>query len=508
MSLAEKVVIILYNYWYIIFLVLYVINKFAKTHQTKQLMRKFHASAPVNYMHTGWFGLQATIIESRHLLNHTSIDYSVEQFNLVPFPHIHTFVSKVLGNELIMTKDPENIRVLLSSDFDKFDYGTRSSAVRPSLGMGIFTLEGENWKATRKVLKSMFDRDIISKVGVFEPHFKTLESRIDGESGCFDIQEEFMRLGLEMSTEFLFGEALSEEIPHFTEFTNAWDLCQDYMFVRLLFTGLYWVINDWRYRKCNKIVQSFCDYLVEKSLANPRKDRYVFVQELAKHTTNKSFIRDQALSMIMASRDTTAELMSFAIMELARNPDVWEKLREEVNTNFGMESPDLLTFDSLRNSKYVQAVLNETLRIYPGVPRNMKTATCNTTLPRGGGKDGKEPILVQKGQSVGLITIATQTDPEYFGADAGEFKPERWFDSSMKNLGCKYLPFNAGPRTCLGQQYTLIEASYLLVRLAQTYRAIDLQPGSAYPPRKKSLINMSAADGVFVKLYKDVTVDG
>lgn len=502
MSLTETTATFIYNYWYIIFIIFYTTSKIIKYHHTTYLMIKFKASPPLNYINKGFFGIQATFTELKHLIRHTSIDYAIDQFNNVPFPHVHTFVTKVLGNELIMTKDPENIKVLLSSSFDKFDYGTRSSAVQPSLGMGIFTLEGENWKATRSVLRNMFDRKSIDKVHDFEPHFKTLQKKIDGKVGYFDIQQEFLKLGLELSIEFIFGQVVSEDVPHYDDFTQAWDRCQDYMMLRLLLGDFYWIANDWRYKQSNQIVQAFCDYLVQKSLENTCNDKFVFVQELAKHTTNKTFIRDQALSLIMASRDTTAELMAFTILELSRNPTIWERLREEIYANFGLESPDLLTFDSLRKFKYVQAILNETLRMYPGVPRNMKTAKCTTTLPKGGGKDGQDPILVKKGQSVGFISIATHLDPVYFGSDAHVFRPDRWFDSSMKNLGCKYLPFNAGPRTCLGQQYTLIEASYLLVRLAQTYETVESHPDSVYPPRKKALINMCAADGVDVKFHR------
>lgn len=503
MSLTEEAIIFLHRYWYIIFIVLYSINKTMKHIHTNFLMTKFKASPPTNYVNYKFFGIPGTLIELKHLLSHTSIDYAIKQFDLVPFPHVHTFVTKVLGNKLIMTKDPENIKVLLSSGFDKFDYGSRSSAVQPSLGMGIFTLEGKNWKETRSVLMKLFGTETITQVHVFEPHFLTLQERINQKTGFFDIQEEFMTLGLEISTELLFGEVVSHDTPHYENFTRAWDFCQNYMIVRLLLGDLYWLANDWRYTKSNQIIHEFCDYLVQRSLEkNPDNEKFVIVHELDKHTKNKTFIRDQALSLIMASRDTTAELMAFTMLEMARNPEIWEKLRDIVNVTFNKESPELLNFSSLRNCKYVRAILKETLRIYPGVPRNMKTAKCDTILPKGGGKDGQDPILVQKGQPVGFISIATQMDPVYFGTDAHVYNPERWFQSNMKNLGCKYLPFNAGPRTCLGQQYTLIEASYLLVRLAQTYETIELHPDYIYPPRKKSFINMSAADGVVVQFHK------
>ena len=61
------------------------------------------------------------------------------------------------------------------------------------------------------------------------------------------------------------------------------------------------------------------------------------------------------------------------------------------------------------------------------MPHNFRTATRNTTLPRGGGPDGMSPIVVKKGQSVMYTVLVTHRDTKTYGADANEFRPERWF---------------------------------------------------------------------------------
>jgi cytochrome P450 len=98
------------------------------------------------------------------------------------------------------------------------------------------------------------------------------------------------------------------------------------------------------------------------------------------------------------------------------------------------------------------------LRLYPSVPINSRAAVETTTLPTGGGPDGKSPILVKKGAPVGYCVYAMHRRKDLYGSDADEFRPERWDPNEdnevcLKNIGWGYLPFNGGPRVCLGRKY-------------------------------------------------------
>lgn len=75
-----------------------------------------------------------------------------------------------------------------------------------------------------------------------------------------------------------------------------------------------------------------------------------------------------------------------------------------------------------------------------------------TTLPTGGGEDGKSPILLREGEAVGYCAYAMHRRKDLYGEDAEEFIPERWDDGKLKHIGWGYLPFNGGPRLCLGRK--------------------------------------------------------
>ena len=130
------------------------------------------------------------------------------------------------------------------------------------------------------------------------------------------------------------------------------------------------------------------------------------------------------------------------------------------------------------------------------VPGNARVAIRNTTLPKGGGADGNSRIFIAKGQAVAYSVYCMHRRTEIYGEDALEFKPERW--SSEKRLlpGWGYLPFNGGPRICVGQQFALTEASYTIVRLLQEFDGIEDRDGS--PLVEQLSLTMASANGVKV----------
>ena len=98
------------------------------------------------------------------------------------------------------------------------------------------------------------------------------------------------------------------------------------------------------------------------------------------------------------------------------------------------------------------------------------TAVRDTTLPTGGGEDGTKPVFVPKGTTVMFSPHVMHLRKDLWGEDADRFRPERWEGA---RLGWNYLPFNGGPRICLGQQFALTMAGYVVVRLLQRYDAIE-----------------------------------
>jgi cytochrome P450 len=168
-------------------------------------------------------------------------------------------------------------------------------------------------------------------------------------------------------------------------------------------------------------------------------------------------------------QDTTAGTLSWTLYELSSRPEIVERLRQEVLQHVGPDSAP--TYAHLKEMKFVQYVINEALRLYPAVPFNVRVALKDTYLPHGAGKSGLEPVGVPAKTAVAYSTFVMQRREDLFGPDVNEFKPERWETWSPKPW--QFIPFNGGPRICLGQQFALTEMQYVLVRLFQNFDKVD-----------------------------------
>ncbi|CEJ61686.1 hypothetical protein PMG11_10210 [Penicillium brasilianum] len=191
------------------------------------------------------------------------------------------------------------------------------------------------------------------------------------------------------------------------------------------------------------------DTLLVRRLTEPME--WSRTEELAKETQDPDELRSQLLNILLAGRDTTAGLLGWTFHLLSRQVHVYEKLRTV-------------------SCSYLQHVLSEVLRLHPVVPENGRRAVRNTTLPRGGGPDGTSPIYIPAGEDVDYNVHVMHRRKDIWGDDANQFRPERW---TGRKPGWEYLPFNGGPRICLGQQSALTEAGYVVVRMLQRFDKVE-----------------------------------
>jgi cytochrome P450 len=246
-----------------------------------------------------------------------------------------------------------------------------------------------------------------------------------------------------------------------------------------------------------------------------KSDRgYTFLHALAGFTRDRRILRDQLIAILLAGRDTTASTLSWTFYELAKHPEVVAKLRAEIADTVGPMTPP--TYAHLKSMKYLQNTINETLRIYPVVPFNVRFALCDTTLPRGGGSDGQAPVGVLKDTPIAFSTLLMQRRPDLyppsFTSDSSlspaNFNPDRW--TTWQPHSWRYVPFNGGPRICIGQQFALAEMGYTIVRLLQHFGRLEnrMSPEVCREPLMKSDIVLSPAAGVHVAFWDAAKEEG
>lgn len=439
----------------------------------------------------------------------------------------NTFRITIVGTGCFFTIDPENIKAILATQFTDFSFGIRHEWFVPLLGDGIFTLDGAGWTHSRALLRPQFTRDQVSDLDQLDIHVQRLIQAIPKDGTPFDIQELFFRLTLDSATDFLFGESVESLVSATNNqigiseksvegkqgFADAFNYSQEILAQRTRAQGFYWLINPKDFQEANKLVHKFVDYYVERALryvesGNAKvpneQGRYVFLEALALETRDRKVLRDQLVNILLAGRDTTSSLLSSVFYFLARDKRVWDTLRKEILGRFGngIEKGADINFASMKDLPYLRYVINEALRLLPPVPTNTRAAVRDTSLPVGGGPGGRSPIFVPKGTSINYSVYALHRRRDVWGADANEFRPERWAEFTPK--GWEYLPFNGGPRICLGQQYALTEASYVIIKLLQRFQTLenaDKGPDLGGSPIMNHTLTQAHDKGVHVRLY-------
>lgn len=442
----------------------------------------------------------------------------------------NTFIRQLPFDYRIITSDPDNVKTVLATKFKDFSLGVRSPALSPVFGRGIFTLDGEGWKHSRAMLRPQFARDQLRRLDQISDHVEVLIKKIvrDQEhNGFVDIQRDFHKLTMDTATEFLLGhsvESLKSDSLHrgievtdtetgerisAEEFIESYTFLNAYAFRRSVFNKLYWTQNSKEFKSHRTRAEKFLEIFVNEALEATSSDSekktenssYIFAHEIARDTRDPIEIRSQIFNVLIAGRDTTASTMSFMIYYLASHPDVLQKMRAEILENFGTaEEGRQITFEMLRRSRYLNHVINEVLRLAPIVPFNLRTAVRDTILPRGTGPNGDQPLFVPKGMVVAYSPFIMHRDEKLWGKDASEFDPSRW-EGRVPSNHWAFLPFNGGPRICLGQQFALSEIALTMVRLFQRFETLEKGPDfSEKTPKWANTLTLHNADpGVVVR---------
>ncbi|CAO2206796.1 unnamed protein product [Urochloa humidicola] len=171
-------------------------------------------------------------------------------------------------------------------------------------------------------------------------------------------------------------------------------------------------------------------------------------------------IVDECKTFFFAGHETSALLLTWAIMLLATNPSWQDKARAEVAAVCGAAPP---TADHLPKLTVLQMVINETLRLYPPATLLPRMAFEDITL--GGGE-----LRVPRGASVWIPVLAIHHDEAVWGPDAHEFRPERFAPGRARPWAGRFLPFASGPRNCVGQAYAMAEAKVVLAVMLANFR--------------------------------------
>lgn len=426
---------------------------------------------------------------------------NAQKANKISFRPYTAEINQLISNRLIFTTDPENIKAMLTGQFNDFGKGEPFHREwREFLGDSIFATDGELWSASRHLIRPMFTRDRIVDTEIFETNVRKLINLFGGssapnESKIVDVGGLYFRYTLDASTDYLLGQGTNSLDNPTARFAEAFRYVQSQQSKYFRMGPLSGLMSRKKFREELKIMDDFLQPYIQtvlslspEELEKKLSKRDTFLDALARFTRDPRVLRDQLVAVLLAGRDTTAGTLSFCTFELARHPEVVAKLRAEIAERLGVGADAKIpTYADLKEMKYLNAVINETLRVYPVVPFNVRYSLKDTTLPRGGGPDGKSPIGLRADTRVVYSTMLMQRDEAFCDQpadsktyyDPGTWIPERW-TSGWQPKPWHFIPFNGGPRICIGQQFAMLEMLYTIVRILQAYEKIVAVPRAGH----------------------------
>ena len=197
-------------------------------------------------------------------------------------------------------------------------------------------------------------------------------------------------------------------------------------------------------------------------------------------------IRDEAVTFVLAGHETTSNLLTWALYVMMLHDEVFQACREEVDRVL----PDgtIPNYEHLSDLQVIEAVLYETLRLYPAAPAFGRQCLKEHTISS---SDGNLKILVPVGTMIVINTYVLHRREDYWPRPL-EFDYKRWIRNPSTGLKPKlshpfaYLPFAAGARNCIGQNFALLEAKVILAMLVQ-HCTFKLVPGQIIVPDIKGV---------------------
>jgi cytochrome P450 len=374
-----------------------------------------------------------------------------------------------LGSLLVfLVVHPDGVKHVLQENHRNYVKSPDYNILKRVLGEGLLTSEAPLWLRQRRLMAPLFHRQRIAEFGatMVDSTLKMLDrwSAQAREGGSFDVCNEMAHLTLEIVARVLFkidieGE-VAREIGHDVTVANEW------MGQFGLQTLLPWLPTP-RNREFRRVTRSL-DAIMAGIIADHRQSSndqgdllsllLAARDEDTGETMSDKQVRDEALTLILAGHETTANALAWTWYLLAQNPDVERKLHAEVADVLDGRAP---TVADLPNLTYTSMVIDESMRLYPAAWSVGRSATADDEIL---GCD------IPKGASVMLSQWLTHRHPEFWD-DPERFDPERFApERSAARPRYAYFPFGGGPRQCIGNIFALTEANLILATVAQKYR--------------------------------------
>ncbi|KAK6794173.1 hypothetical protein RDI58_007626 [Solanum bulbocastanum] len=414
----------------------------------------------------------------------------------------------------LYVNQPELVKEMnqsISLDLGKPSYVTKRLA--PMLGNGILRSNGHIWAMQRKIVAPEFFMDKVK--GMVSLMLQSAElltmkwdERIEAEGGKMaeiSVGEDLRSLSADVISRACFGSSYFKGKNIFSKLRTLQKVISN---TSILFGSPALGFLPSRQQKEIENLEKEIESLIWEAVKERERDQCLETPSNEKdllhsilegaindgsvgENSSRKFIVDNCKNIYFAGHESTAVAASWCLMLLALHPEWQSRIREEMTQIW----PDgVLDAESVSKMKMVTMVIQEVMRLYPPAAFVSREALEDTQIGH---------IVVPKGVCLWTLIPTLHRDPEIWGRDANEFKPER-FENGVSGA-CKlpqvYIPFGLGPRLCLGRNFAMVQLKVVISLIISKFR-FSLSPKYKHSPAYRMIVEPGQGVHILVERLK------
>jgi cytochrome P450 len=378
-----------------------------------------------------------------------------------------------------LVTNPADIRHVLQDNARNYRKSPLYDKLRVLVGNGLLTSEGDFWLRQRRIAQPAFHRQRIAALaGVMAEAARDAAAQwetIAAAGRPVDVDEEMMRLTRTVVLRTLLGADLG---PFSDAVDDAWRILNQQIGESFWSLGL----TDWwpsakrrRFHAARAVLRGAVDHVIAERRRNASDgaDLLSMLMTARDEETGEAMtdeqLRVEVTTFLLAGQETTSLALTWIWYLLSQHSGAQRRLEDEIDAELHGRSPE---YGDLVNLPYTRMVIDEAMRLYPPAWGFSRQAL---------GDDQVGGFRLPRGWLVFVIPYVLHRLPAFWN-NPDAFDPERFTpERSADRPKFVYLPFGAGPRQCIGNQFALIEAHLVLATLAQRYR-LHLVPGHRVDP--------------------------
>ena len=378
-----------------------------------------------------------------------------------------------------MLNDADAIEQILQSEAKNFTKSTGYERFKLIVGNGLLASEGDLWRKQRKLLSGAFSTRHIERI-----HHIMVQESIDmverwkGRT-ALDMAEEMNLVTLQIISVSLFGkgqlgnakdirDSLKDMLKYLQTTRHLWIQfflkpfpIKDKRALAVKIEASLPLRSTKRFFKAIKKIDDLVHAMIEERKI--KKDNTHLLDAMIHATDSedqtqmtKEQLRDEVVNMLIAGHETTANALTWTWNQLLKHPEVYAKVKEEINS---VLTSDVPSFTDLGKLTYSKAVLEESMRLFPPFWRISRKNTEATTI---------KGHHIPAGTNI-IASIYTIHRKAEHWPDPLVFRPERFLTERKDHHRFSYIPFGGGPRVCIGSQFAILEALTILAISIKNY---------------------------------------